>query len=470
MTHLPLGVSDGPAGAATSSATGGDRALRVAWFSPMPPSPSGIAAYSAELLPRLRGRHLEIDVFAEQSDGGHAGVLPARDFVWRHRRQPYELTVYHLGNARCHDYMWGYLFRYPGLVVLHDAQVHQARASSLLQRWRPRRDDYLAEFRANHPDAPPDLGLLFAEGLGGALYAHWPGIRLVLTHARLVAVHSAALAARLHATYDVAIADVPMGVADPRLSLSALTSADIRRTHGIPEQAIVIGAFGGITPEKRVPALLDALAALAAVHPRLHLMCVGQAASHYDVVADAAARGLAQRVHVTGFVPDDDLGAYLATCDIAACLRWPSNGETSASWWRAMAAGRATIVTDLVHQPEVPVLDPRGWRPLGPAGAAPVAVALPILDEARTLVDALDMLVRNAVARQDLGTAARACWQAAHTLDHMAAAYGELLSRAARCAGPPRHLPAHLDNDGDARLTALLAPFGINVPAGVAPG
>ena len=75
--------------------------------------------------------------------------------------------MYHLGNARCHDYMWGYLFRYPGLVVLHDAQVHQARAQSLLQRWKPRRDDYLAEFAANHPDAPDDLGLLFEAGLGG---------------------------------------------------------------------------------------------------------------------------------------------------------------------------------------------------------------------------------------------------------------------------------------------------------------
>ena len=67
---------------------------------------------------------------------------------------PYDLVVYQLGNAACHDYMWGYLFRYPGLVVLHDAQVHQARAQSLLGGWTPRRDDYRHEFAANHPDAP----------------------------------------------------------------------------------------------------------------------------------------------------------------------------------------------------------------------------------------------------------------------------------------------------------------------------
>ena len=60
---------------------------------------------------------------------------------------PYDLVVYQLGNAACHDYMWGYLFRYPGLVVLHDAQVHQARAQSLLGGWTPRRDDYHARVR-----------------------------------------------------------------------------------------------------------------------------------------------------------------------------------------------------------------------------------------------------------------------------------------------------------------------------------
>lgn len=467
MTHpslgagaTPLTVSDGPAAGP----------LRVAWFSPMPPSSSGIAAYSAELLPHLRGAGFDIDVFAEPPACDAPGVEPARDFVWKHRRRPYDLTVYQLGNARCHDYMWGYLFRYPGLVVLHDAQIHQARASHLLQRWRPRRDDYLAEFRANHPDAPPDLGLLFAAGLGGDLYAHWPGIRLVLTHARLVAVHSPALAARLHAEHAVEVDDVPMGVPDPLASVATPAPAAIRRRYGIPERAVVVGVFGGVTPEKRVPVVLGALAALADTHPELHLLCVGQAVGHYDVVADAAARGLSARVHVTGFVPDDELPACLAASDIAACLRWPSNGETSASWWRAMAAGRATIITDLLHQPEVPVLDPRGWRPMGPAGAAPVAVALPILDEDRTLVAALDMLTRNAVARQDLGAAARSYWRAGHTIEHMAKAYRALLPRAATCATPAAALPAHLSDAGDAHLTALLAPFGLRLPGSVARG
>lgn len=455
----------------TRTPAGGRRpALRVAWFSPMPPSPSGIAAYSAEVAPLLGARSLHLDVFAEPPGCDAAGASHAREFVWRHRRQPYDLTVYHLGNARCHDYMWGYLFRYPGLVVLHDAQVHQARAQALLQRWEPRSADYLAEFEANHPDAPPALGKLFQAGRGGLLYAHWPLVRLVLQRARLAAVHSAALAARLQDTYGVDVAMVPMGVPDPLDPPPGVSPAAIRARHGVPADAIVIGAIGGVTPEKRLPELLGAVAALRETQPRLHLLVVGAAAAHYDVAADAAARGLADRVHVTGFVADGELGAYLAASDICACLRWPSNGETSASWWRAMAAGRATIITDLVHQPEVPVVDPRGWHTIGPAGAAPVAVAIPILDEHNTLVAALDRLARSALVRTELGDAARHYWQTRHTLGAMADAYESLLVRAAARPVPDVALPAHLRAEGDEHLAALLAPLGVNAPAGVSAG
>lgn len=459
------------AGAARDSiAPGPAEPMRVAWFSPMPPSMSGIAAYSAELLPRLPNPALQVDVFAEPPGCDSPGVIAAREFVWMHRRQPYDLTVYHLGNARCHDYMWGYLFRYPGLVILHDAQVHQARAQSLLERWRPRRPDYLAEFAANHPDAPSDLGLLFEAGLGGSLYAHWPLVDLVLKTARLAAVHSPALARRLCETSGVDVETVPMGVADPLEERATLTAAEVRARHGVPQEAVVVGAFGGVTPEKRLPELLGAVAALAERQPHLHVLVVGAAAAHYDVAADAAGRDLADRVHVTGFVDDADLGAYLAASDICVCLRWPSNGETSASWWRAMAAGRTTIITDLVHQPELPVVDPRGWRTLGAPGAAPVAVAIPILDEHHTLVEALDVLARSAMTRVEIGSEARRYWRARHTLEHMAESYRTLLPRAAARRAPAVKLPAHLKVEGDEHLTALLAPFGLDTPTGVSGG
>ncbi len=145
----------------------------------------------------------------------------------------------------------------------------------------------------------------------------------------------------------------------------------------------------------------------------------------------------AARVHVTGFVPDAELPAHLAATDICTCLRWPTNGETSASWLRAIAAGRATIITELSHQPELPVVDPRNWQPLGRAGEPPMALAVPVLDERHALACAIDSLARSPERRARIGAAARRYWEAHHTLAAMADAYVELLRAggAARRAG-----------------------------------
>jgi hypothetical protein len=50
--------------------------VRIAWFTPLPPARSGIAAYSAELVPRLAPAHA-IDCFSNETAG---------DFLWKARR------------------------------------------------------------------------------------------------------------------------------------------------------------------------------------------------------------------------------------------------------------------------------------------------------------------------------------------------------------------------------------------------
>jgi glycosyltransferase involved in cell wall biosynthesis len=418
---------------------------RIAWFSPLPPSTSGIAAYSAEILPLLHARAHEIDTYTDSN---------AHEFVWRHRRHPYELTVYQLGNASCHDYMWAYLFRYPGLVVLHDAQLHQARALFLTRRWTPRLNDYMAEVQANHPDAPADLPYLVLARLADRMYQHWPMIKLVLERAKLTLVHNRWLAQDLREKYPAAeIRAIEMGVAPPVLTQPP------RRPPSIPENAVVVGAFGGVTPEKRIPQLIRALGAIAERHSHVHLMLVGGSAAHYDPKDDAQACGVSERVHRTGFVADDELAAYVAGADICACLRWPTNRETSASWLRCLAAGRPTIITELAHLGDVPTLDPRGWRVLDTERAprAPVAVSIDPLDEDQSLQIALERLVSDAQLRGRLGRAAHEWWSTHHQLHEMASGYDDAIRHA--LAGPVRSpaLPDHLLADGTSALRVLAA-------------
>jgi glycosyltransferase involved in cell wall biosynthesis len=451
---------------------------RLAWFSPVPPSRSGIAAYSAEILPRLAARH-QVDAFTSPlvrdhaRPAGHPAVFEAHDFAWKHFTAPYDLVVYQLGNAACHDFIWPHLFRYPGLVVLHDAQLHHARARMLLARGLA--DEYTAEFHANHPDAPDGSAELVIRDLADHAYYLWPMIRLVLQSARHAAVHSPRLAATLAGEHGLEVDAIRMGVDDgaaasgPRMPAGEEDGRRaIRARHGVAADAVVLAAFGLVTPEKGLATVLDVLRAL----PRAHLMLVGETAAHFDALASARALGVADRVSLTGYVSDDQVAGYLAAADVCLCLRWPTGRETSASWLRALAAGRPTVVTSLAHSDETASYDPRTWaaEPAGSGGAAsdpvpdPVAVAVDILDERHSLELALRRLVTDGALRDALGRSARRHWARFHTLACMAEDYERVLDRAlARPVLRMRGLPPHLEADGTARAARLAAHIGVTV-------
>jgi len=459
--------------------------MRLAWFTPLRPVTSGIADYSADVLPAIGARH-PVEVFVASAAERRwvpppgVSVRDAHDFPWRMQRGAYDLVVYQLGNAWCHDYMWPYLFACPGLVVLHDAHLHHARAWSLLRR--ARQADYRAEFEFNHPEAPPGAAAIGLGGYAGSLYYTWPMLRTVVSSARAVAVHNAQVAAELREGWpDVPVREIRLGVTDPlaeppgsagpadldragRLAVRARLAGPLRQRYGIPAEALVIAAFGGVTPEKRIGPLLRAAAAVRPRRPDLRILLVGQQAPHYDVRAELRALGLEDRTTITGFVPDEELPAHLAVADIASCLRWPTARETSGAWLRAAAAGLPTIITDLVHQPHMPSLDPRTWGVLHVEptleAPSPVAIAIDVLDEDHSLRLALGRLVGDEALRNALGDAARAYWAGRHTVTHMAEGYERALEAAEARSAPGVSLPSHLRPDPLAHARAILREIG----------
>ena len=444
--------------------------MRLAIFSPLPPVASGIADYTADLVRLLATRH-EVHAFAASADEltaealqGCATVSSAHDFPWRQHRTPFDLIVYQMGNAWCHDFMWPYLFRYPGLVVLHDGQLHHARAWSLLRRHRTSEDR--AELLFNHPGLPPEAADPAIAGMPGLLYYLWPMLRSVIAASRAVAVHNRRLADDLRREHPGAAVDaIRMGVPGPVATRPEI--AAVRARHGVAADAIVVMAFGGITPEKRLGPLMRAASVARRSEPRLRLLFVGSPPSGYDVEADAAAAGVADILTLTGRVAERDIAAYLGAADIVTCLRWPSARETSASWLRALAAGRPTLVTELAQQVDVPTLDPRSWttRHVQPTlgAVAPVAVGIDVMDEEHSLRLALKRLVTDAALRCALGAEARRAWQDDHTLDVMRADYERVLARASQLPLPSPDLPAHLRVDGLEGARETLAPFGLSL-------
>jgi glycosyltransferase involved in cell wall biosynthesis len=256
--------------------------------------------------------------------------------------------------------------------------------------------------------------------------------------------------------------------------------------HAIRPDAVVFGVFGGLTPEKRIPQVLDAFASILPHTPAAHLLLAGAPASHYDVLGDVRRRSLDAHVTVTGYVDTDEaLTEHIAACDVSLNLRWPTAREMSGPWLRALAAGRPTVITDLAHLADVPSLDPRTWRllagsaapdsaagmaSLGPGPSDPepqppaseaVCVSIDILDEDHSLRLAMRRLASDAALRSKLGEAGRRHWEREHSMPRMLADYDRVLADAAARPAPRPALPDHLVNNGDRRLNRILGEFSV---------
>jgi hypothetical protein len=411
-----------------------------------------------DLLSRLRQEH-QIDEYidvplrakASENPAMPAATFNAYEFVWRHGREPYALTVYHLGHEPAHDFMWPYLMRYPGLVLLRHTTFHEARARRLVPLGRV--DDYRDEFRYNHPDSnhapaellvsaftrerriePRDLALT-----NGAYARLWPMRRAVVESARLVAVDNPRVAAQLEGQHPgAAFITVSAGV--PGIQLSAEARLRVRDRLGIPRDAVVFGVCEAIGASARAKTIVDAF---------------------------EAACGDVRHARLLPFSADGPaLHEWLAATDICIALRWPPTGETSASWLTALAAGKPTITTELSELADVPMLEPYTWHPTTTASDAAMAVAVSIgtFDEEQALRLAMRRLALDGDLRDRLGLQAHAYWRAHHTFERMLADLQHAVVEAARRPAPALPLPGHLRPDALGEATQMLRQFHLENP------
>jgi glycosyltransferase involved in cell wall biosynthesis len=445
--------------------------LRLAWFTPWPPDPSGIAGRSAELVPALAAAGHAIDVCVDRpttdlpkhADGppapGDVRVQSAHDVVWRTARDQYDLAVYQVGNSRLHRYMWPYLFRWPGLTVLHDARLHHARAAIRLGAGRA--DRYRADFARNHPDEAPGAAELAVRGFDGSYYYLWPMVRDLVDASRTTAVHAIGAAADLAGQFPGRpIEYVTLGEGVSTVPTDAERHATRRRL-GLPDDAVVYGVCGGLTREKRIPEILQAFRAAVGREPTARLLLAGHASPSLDWRSLSRRLGIDHAVLFAGTLDDDTFDRVIAAVDVSLNLRWPTALETSGPWLRALSAARATVVMDLAHQAHVPALDPRTWQPTLPREAGePVTVAVDVLDEVHSLTLALRRLATDEPLRGRLGRAGRAYWLEHHTFERMRQDYLSLLERAASRPPYPVSSAMRLEYDPESFARSLVADFG----------
>ncbi len=297
--------------------------MKVAYYSPLPPETSGIADYSALLLPALRER-LDVEVVKRGKTKPPRGT---------------DVSLYHVGNSpEAHAWIVDALRRRPGVVVLHELVLHHLIAGITIGR-----KDGRGYLDALERDA----------GLAGRLLAHgvlearvpplwetrpedFPLAGSVLDHATGLIVHSRYVEAGARR----------LGFEGPLWRIPhPAWPAPVTEPAAV-EGSPVIGCFGHLNASKRIPQLLEAFGVLLAEQPDARLVLVGPVSPRFDLDAVLERYG-SDRVQREEYVPEARLWSLMAACDVLVSLRAPTMGETSGSALRALSLGRPLVVSDV---------------------------------------------------------------------------------------------------------------------------
>jgi glycosyltransferase involved in cell wall biosynthesis/SAM-dependent methyltransferase len=315
--------------------------MKVAFFSPLPPAKSGIADYSAALLEQLP-RFASVETFAQ---------APAQFDPAHFDPTKFDIAVYQLGNNPFHTFAYEAALRHPGVVVLHEANLHHLIADLTIRRndW----DAYLREVEINGGEEALAYALRYVRTLERGPNYDLPMLRTILSRSRGAIVHSDAVAGELRAHgFTGPIAKIPHGAWLP--DAGASDRMGYRTRLGLTETTPLIGIFGFLKPYKRIAESLRAFRRLVRLNPDARLIVVGEAHPELPLNALLESMNLTAHVRHLDFVPIEDFNGYIAACDIVLNLRFPTVGESSGTLLRALGMGKAVIVSDIGSFREYP--------------------------------------------------------------------------------------------------------------------
>ena len=347
-------------------------ALRIAFLSPLPPSRSGIADYSEALLEALKPLG-EVDVISTAAQP--------------YEPSKYDIAIYQVGNNAHHDFVYEAALRHPGIVVMHESNLHHLICDLTIRRndW----DAYVAECEYDGGAAAREFALRVRALEVGPDYEGIRMTRRILESARGVIVHSRFMRDEVRAQgYKGTIAVIPHGAWIPYADRMAF-----RHRLGLDETIPLAGIFGFLKPYKRIAESLRAFRRLVRVAPTAKMILVGEPHPEFPIESMIRSMELESNVRLIGFAPIEDFVGYLAACDIVLNLRFPTVGESSGTLLRSLGLGKAVMVSEIGSFQEFP---------------DDVCIKIPVgAGEEEMIFEYLSLLVSRPEAARALGDRAR---------------------------------------------------------------
>lgn len=333
------------------------RRPKLAYVSPLPPAHSGIADYSAELLPEL-AVYYDIEVITAQpevSDQWIKACLPIRSVEWfvKHARG-YDRVIYHFGNSAYHVHMFELLERFPGLVVLHDFFLSGIQEHREIYNLAP--NAWTRALYGSHGYAAV-RERFHARDRTGVVFKY-PCNFDVLRQAVGVIVHSAYSVRLASKWYGNELGHDWSVILHLRIPARDIDKRKARKDLGLGPDDFIICSFGLLGPAKQNHRLIHAwLNCSLAKDPHCKLIFVGENdnGDYSRRIIDAIRQSnMGDRIRITGWADTAAFQNYLGAADLAVQLRTLSRGETSGTVIDCMNHGLATIVNANGSNAELP--------------------------------------------------------------------------------------------------------------------
>ncbi|MFA0113358.1 glycosyltransferase [Vibrio sp. 10N.261.46.E11] len=320
---------------------------KLAFVSPLPPEKTGIADYSADLLPALSS-YYDIDVIVSQVGITEQWVNESchiRSAEWLLKNSDkYDRVLYHFGNSPFHQYMYPLLKEVPGTICLHDFYMsgysrYMELTGQELFHWT--KDLY-------HTHGYHAVRDRFHLADNEKVMYKYPCNLNILQLANGVIVHSNYSKQLAKEWFNNKMSSDWSVIPLLRQPAQLHQSSTFRERLNIPEDAFVVCSYGGVDETKLNDRLIKAwLASSLSKDSSCYLIFVGQ--NHEGDFGKAlcemiSSNKASHNVRITGWVSLDEFKLYLSTANMAVQLRTRSRGETSAAVMDCMNYSIPTIV------------------------------------------------------------------------------------------------------------------------------
>ncbi len=315
--------------------------LRVNVFTPLPPAHTDIANVNLPIISLMQDV-ADVTVWTPQEywdplEDRRIRVHPFRaDAIAFWDLNAADVNIFHIGNNReMHEDIFDVARRVPGLVVLHDVNLHDFS----LEMYHAGRLATYAEImtRCHGVAALDEARHALAHGGMGDVMKRYPCTMAPAARATGILMHNRSAATALAAETSVPVFFLPLPFADrdwPEPSPRPAARKPYR-----------LVAFGFLGKNRRVEQILHVLAD-SPMRDNYTLDIYGMFHDPEALEALIEEYDLGDIVSVHGFVSFQTLNAAIAAADLVLNLRNPTVGEASGSQLRIWANGAASVVTD----------------------------------------------------------------------------------------------------------------------------